>query len=541
VVYGLEAYLYFHARRVPMREADLGRPERLLRLLVFLNSAYFGYAYFMFALGSPHEELFTIFTVGLMYTVCLFSRADVKMACVMVIPIDLGMGAAHLGRGTGQDLITVGLLALATATLLLLTLQQSRQAFEALYLRFLNEELAVALQRKNDEVTRAKHAVEIASLAKSRFFAAASHDLRQPLHALSLLMGSLQAKVKHESALAVLRQMATALDSFESLFRDVLDVARLEGGKVEVRIAAVSSRRLFERLAHEFAALAEAKGLRLAFRGRDVWLESDVALLKRILANLISNAIKYTDRGKVLVACRCAKDQAILQVFDSGIGIAPDELDHVFEDFYQVALAGAARYKQREGVGLGLGIVKRLADLLHHPIEVRSRPGRGSMFALRLPLSHAPHDPEPEGEDPWTRGLSLADRSILVVDDEELVLNAMTALLTDWGANVRTARSRGELQQVLGELSQVPDFLIVDYQMEPSWTGDDAIRLVRETFGSQIPAAIMTGNVSLLPEQTARSGQVHIFEKPVSPPRLRALLRFNLAPPRQRAKAATEP
>ncbi len=208
------------------------------------------------------------------------------------------------------------------------------------------------------------------------------------MHALSLLIGSLQNKVKQQNVLPTLQQMEAALGSLESLFKDTLDIARLESGKVDVCIATVSSMRLFERLEREFAAVADAKGLRLEFRGPELFLETDEILLKRILANLISNAVKYTDRGRVLVACRRAKQQgmATLQVFDTGIGVAAAELDHIFEDFYQVSLSDTAR-KQREGTGLGLGIVKRLADLLHHPVEVRSRTDRGSMFALRVPLS----------------------------------------------------------------------------------------------------------------------------------------------------------
>jgi CheY-like chemotaxis protein len=274
--------------------------------------------------------------------------------------------------------------------------------------------------------------------------------------------------------------------------------------------------------------------LRLTFRGAECILETDETLLKRILANLISNAVKYTDRGGVLVACRRSRWQetATLQVFDTGIGIAAAELDPIFEDFYQVSLPDAARRKQREGVGLGLGIVRRLADLLHHPIDVRSRLGRGSMFALRVPLSQeAPASRAKEAGTEDTRSLSLTGRSILVVDDEEIVVNAMTTLLAGWGARVLTAMSMAELQNALSALAAAPDFLIVDYQFEPSWTGEDVIRLVRENFRCAIPAAIMTGNVALVPQRAAQSGRVHVFAKPVSTAKLRALLHFHLVQP----------
>jgi signal transduction histidine kinase len=531
LVYTAEAGAWIYSRRHPVRDDQIEAWERFWLALKSTNSLYVGYAYYAFALGGPREDLFMLVMVAIMYTAAQYSRGDMKMASGMVIPIYAGVLAAHLSRGTERDFVYAGMFTLAFGSAFSLVLQQSKQAFEAFYARFLNEELAAVLQRKHDELARAKLEVEVASHAKSRFFAAASHDLRQPLHALSLLLGTLQHKVKQLNVLPALQQMEAAIESLESLFHDVLDVARLESGKTDVRIVAVSSRRLLQRLQWEFEAIAGAKGLELRFCGPDVLLQTDEMLLKRILINLISNAIKYTDRGGVLVACRRSKPQgtARLQVFDTGTGIAAAEIDHIFEDFYQASLPEAERRRQREGVGLGLGIVKRLADLLDYPVEVRSRPGQGSRFELRVPMSRvAATVPEAREDTEAIASLSFAGRSILVVDDEEVVVNAMAALLSDWGAKVLTATSRAQLQDVLGALSVAPDFLIVDYQFEPAWTGEDAILAVRENFGCAVPAAVMTGNVALVPERVARSGRVHVFAKPVSPAKLRALLRFSL-------------
>lgn len=532
LIYSAELGAFLYVRRHPIREDQVVAWRRVLQVVTVVHSSFIGYAYYAFGLGSAREEFFMLLMVGLMFSLPQYARADLKMASGMVIPIYVGGLAAHLSRATERDLEIIGMLALAFAASFAVVVKHSRQTFDAFYARFLNEELAAVLQRKNDEVTRAMHEVDVASRAKSRFFASASHDLRQPLHALSLLLGSLQGKVTQQNAQPALGQMEAAIDSLESLFKDVLDVARLEGGKADVRVAAVSSRRLFQRLEREFEAIAGAKGLRLSFRGPDVPLETDEMLLKRVLTNLISNAIKYTERGGVLVACRPSRRQATasVQVFDTGVGIAAAELDHVFEDFYQVPLSDSARRRQREGVGLGLGIVRRLADLLHHPIEVRSRPGRGSVFALRVPLSQDAGDgPQAQAQTEAAMDLSLAGRSILVVDDEDVVVNAMATLLTDWGAKALTATSSAQLQDVLGALAAPPDFLIVDYQFEPSCTGEDVIRAVRENFRWAVPAAVMTGNVALVPERVGQSGRVHVFGKPVSPAKLRALLRFSLA------------
>lgn len=528
LVYAAEGGAWLYVRHHPIRDDQIEMWQRFWLTLTSVNSLYVGYAYYAFALGGPHEQLFTLVMMGILFSVAQYARGDVKMACGMVIPIYAGALAAHLSRATERDLVLAGMWTLAFGSAFSLVLQQSKQAFEAFYLRFLNEELAAVLQKKHDEVARAKHEVDVASRAKSRFFASASHDLRQPLHALSLLLGSLQDKVTQPNAQPALRQMEAAIDSLESLFSDVLDVARLEGGKVDVRVAAISSRRMLRRLELEFTAIAAAKGLRLSVRGPEVFLETDEMLLKRILTNLISNAIKYTDRGGVLIACRPSKRHgtASLQVFDTGVGMPAAELGHIFEDFYQVQ---PSRSGQREGVGLGLGIVRRLADLLHHPIEVRSCPGRGSVFTLRVPLSQQAPGPQAQAETAVATRLSLSGRSILVVDDEQVVVDAMATLLGDWGAKVLSATSSAQLQGVLRALAAAPDFLIVDYQFEPSCTGEDVIRAVRENFGWAVPAAVMTGNVTLVPERVARSGRVHIFAKPVSPAKLRALLRFSLA------------
>lgn len=531
LVYAAEGGAWLYVRHHPIRDDQIEAWQRFWLALTSVNSLYVGYAYYAFALGGPYEELFTIVMIGILFSVAQYARGDVKMACGMVIPIYAGALAAHLSRATERDLVLAGMWTLAFGSAFSLVLQQSKQAFEAFYLRFLNEELAAVLQKKHDEVARAKHEVDIASRAKSRFFASASHDLRQPLHALSLLLGSLQDKVTQPNAQPALRQMEAAIDSLESLFSDVLDVARLEGGKADVRLAAISSRRMLRRLELEFTAIAAAKGLRLSVRGPEVFLETDEMLLKRILTNLISNAIKYTDRGGVLIACRPSKRHgtASLQVFDTGVGMPAAELGHIFEDFYQVPPSVSGRRRQSEGVGLGLGIVRRLADLLHHPIEVRSCPGRGSVFTLRVPLSQqAGTVPQVQAETAFTTRLSLSGRSILVVDDEQVVVNAMATLLGGWGAKVLSATSSAQLQDVLGALAAAPDFLIVDYQFEPSCTGEDVIRAVCENFGRAIPAAVMTGNVTLIPERVARSGRVHVFAKPVSPGKLRALLGFSL-------------
>ncbi|MBI3898426.1 MAG: hybrid sensor histidine kinase/response regulator [Gammaproteobacteria bacterium] len=528
----LELWLLLSARRREGQRAVSRKWIYVLRITGFGTALFWSYAYWAFGFGGPHETLFFVLTFG--YVVLLtqysISGLDILDSCLVSLPIYLTLAATHLSRSTPNDFALVGMVVLACGTALSLILQQGGQVFEALATRFVVEKLAQELREKNVEVTRAKQAVEMASVAKSRFFAAASHDLRQPLHALALLLGSLRLNVTQKKVSPTLQQMETALESLESLFDNVLDVTQLESGKVEVNIEPVSVAALFEKLAHEFKPLTDAKDLTFQVRPSHALVQTDRLSIERILRNLLANAIKYTDRGGILLGCRRSRatGMATIQVFDTGIGIVDAELNYIFEDFYQVPLPTSTARKPRKGVGLGLGIVARLAKRLDHPVTVRSSPGRGSRFELRIPYL---------GDEPRTTVVttvdtvlpfSLAGRSILVVDDDETVVQALTTLLRDWRAEVVSATSPAALDQIHRTMTSAPDFVIADFQFEPMLDGEGIIQRVRARFQTTIPAAIMTGNVALVPERLTQMPRTYIFAKPVSPAKLRALLHFNL-------------
>ncbi len=474
--------------------------------------------------------LFLMMMLGFMFVMGHYSREDLKTACLMVIPVYLTIVILHLHRGTPSDYVTVVAVTLYFFASFMLVVQQSRRNFDALYARYLSEELALALQEKNDEVTRAKHEVEIASQAKSRFFTSASHDLRQPLHVLSLLQGSLQLNVKQENVQSTLRQMESALESLGSFFEEVLSVSRLESGQISIEIEAVSVLSLFEKLEAEFKPLSDAKGIKLRFRSRNYALQTDKALLERILRNLISNAIKFTDHGGILIACRrpTLERKARIQVFDTGTGIPANELTCIFEDFYQCRPTASRQIKQKEGFGLGLGIVKRMSALLNHAIDLRSQIHRGSVFTLHVPCSGVSNTDAAPIAAQKKLDLSLSGRLILVVDDDESVVQAVRTLLQDWDAQVISATSNTELTQVLDTLVSAPDFLLVDFQFEPRLNGCGIIQRIRERFDQEIPAAIMTGNAALVPKSDSSEKGIHVFLKPVSAAKLRALLHFHL-------------
>ncbi len=525
-----EVWGFLHTKRHGIPEHRIERWALFFQVIFGINSSLMAYAYYAFGIGSPREDLFLVLSGGVMLAVAQYSKADLRTACVAIIPVCVSIVSLHLVRGSERDFIIAAFMVIAAGASFLMVLQQSKQIFETIYARFLNEELASILKVKNEEATKAKEDAEMANRTKTRFFMTASHDLRQPLHVLLLLMGSLQLNVRDENVQPTLKLMETALGSLKSLFDDLLDITRLESGKTSVSTGAVSVTTLFETLLDEFEPLAAAKGLRLRFRAPDVAIMTDGLLLQRILRNLISNAIKYTNKGGIVVACRASKRRgATIQVFDTGIGIPPDHLASIFEDFYQIPLAPGAVGARREGVGLGLGIAKRLAGLLDCSLDVRSRPNRGSMFGLQVPISIERPAAVATAVGVETLSFSLSGRSIWVVDDDQTVVDAIKILLLNWNAHVTTATSKSELQQAASASKRVPDFLIADFQFEPAFSGEEIIRYVREHFNETVPCAIMTGNVALVRHDISQLERTHVFAKPVSAAKLRSLLHFNLS------------
>ncbi len=522
---------FLYTKRHGIPEHRIERWRRFFQVVGVANALLVAYAYYAFGRGSPREDLFLVWCVGIVFAMGQISKADLKTAAVMIVPLATSVASVQLMHDGEHDLIIAVFIVIAACASFFMVIQQSKQIFETIYARFLNEELAGVLKIKNAEATKAKEDAELANRTKTRFFVSASHDLRQPLHALLLLTGSLRLKVTDASVQPTLNLMEMALGSLKSLFDDLLDITRLESGKTGVTIDAVPVLTLLETLASEFEPLAAAKGLQLRYRAPDVAIMTDGLQLQRILRNFIANAIKYTNRGGILIACRVSERSATIQVFDTGIGVPPDHLTSIFEDFYQIPIAPGTGVARREGVGLGLGIAKRLANLLDHPISVRSRPNRGSMFGLRVPLSNARPVSAVAAAAGTTPSFSLSGRSILVVDDDQSVTDAIEILLSNWNAHVLTATSKLELQRVISACTRAPDFLIADFQFEPSFSGEEIIRYVRERYNETVPCAIMTGNVALVPAHVAQLEHIHLFAKPVSVAELRSLLHFNLLHP----------
>jgi Na+/proline symporter/signal transduction histidine kinase/CheY-like chemotaxis protein len=382
-------------------------------------------------------------------------------------------------------------------------------------LRQANESLERRVAERTEALQSATAEAERANLGKTRFLAAASHDLLQPLHAARLFTSALLERRPDELA----GQIDSSLRSVEALLRTLLDVSKLDGGAVKPELADVALGELLATLAREFAPIAGARGLRLDVVATRAVVRSDPALLRRILQNLLSNAIRYTERGRVLVGCRRAAGELRIEVWDTGPGIPEDKRDEIFEEFRRLHPGGAAGER---GLGLGLAIVERIARVLGTRVEVRSEPGRGSCFSVAAPLAIAASAaPRPPVAAPQRTG-ALEGALILCIDNEPVVLDGMRALLAGWGCEVAAAASVEEAWPALQGC--VPDAIVVDYRLDGGRTGIDALEALAARLGRGIPEIVVTADHGEAVREATAARGCSLLYKPVRPAALRALL-----------------
>ena len=377
------------------------------------------------------------------------------------------------------------------------------------------------LQRQVDAATREllekKDEAERGNRAKTRFLAAASHDLRQPMHALGLFVAELGQKPHAPDTRRLVEQIAISAETMENLLDSLLDISRLDVGALNRQIKPFPLQPLLERIEVDYRREAGLRGQRLRLRPTSLWVESDPLLLERILHNLISNALRYTPGGTILVACRKRGRKVRIEVRDNGPGIAPEAQEAIFQEFVQLDNPERNRAK---GLGLGLAIVRRLTDLLEHPLQLKSSPGRGSLFAIELP-SAAPgiltdhHQPAP--------AQALARLHVVLVDDDELALASTTGLLESWGCQVSAADTGAALLATLRPGDEPPDIIVCDYQIAGTGDGLLLIEHLRRHFAKQIPAVILSGDTSQA-AAAIQEADIPLLHKPVRPAKLRALL-----------------
>ncbi|MBP2298377.1 hybrid sensor histidine kinase/response regulator [Azospirillum picis] len=416
-----------------------------------------------------------------------------------VFPLDLSVGEWQVGRRR----MYTGIMRDITA----------RRAAEDAILRARDEAEAARI-----EAVAARDAAERADRAKTKFLAAASHDLRQPLQSLFFFAHALSDKLEDHPTAPLLASMTESLSGLRVMLDSLLDVSRLDAGVVKPSVTDFALGPLLDRLAEEYRLRAGEVGLGLRHVSSSAWVRSDPALLERILRNLIENAIRYTEQGSILIGCLHRGDALRLAVIDQGIGIPPEKTQDIFQEFTQLANPERDR---RKGLGLGLAIVRRLAGLLGHGVAVRSVPGRGSGFFLDLSPAVPRPIPKPaRAPIDLPRGKGL----IVVVDDDTIILLSMRAMLEEWGYDVVAAVSADEAIESLLNLGRQPAMIVADYRLREGRTGVEAIRDIYGVCGVRVPAVVLTGDTD--PARIAevqRSGH-HLLHKPVSAPILRDIL-----------------
>jgi PAS domain S-box-containing protein len=378
-------------------------------------------------------------------------------------------------------------------------------------------------ERARDEAEKTRAGAEKANRTKTKFLAAASHDLRQPVQAIIFFASVLAHKLRNHSARSLVEDLQRSLEGQNILLDSLLDVSKLDAGLVVPKVTDFAAAAVLDRIAADFAPTARDKGLKLSVVPSSATVRSDPTLLARIIQNLVANAIRYTRRGHVLVGCRHDGDNLRIEVWDTGIGIPPERIREIFEEFTQI---GNPERDRNQGLGLGLAIVDRLSRLLDHRVQVRSVPDRGSVFSVTVPQGtcagtgrrrHAA-DGEAAGD----------SRLVLLIDDEPIVLKGLAMVLKGWGYEVLAAGSADEALALLNGASRPPALILADYRLREGRTGTEAIQLIRDLYKAAIPSIIITGDTAPERLREAEASGLSVMHKPVQPPALRAVLRESL-------------
>jgi len=485
VCWGLYSLLAFQANSIIYQSVDVAFMYGLVAGAVVVD--------------GPHFRTFATFALPTLAPVvvrCFFTGTTASLA----------VGSAGL-VGLGHGLFAA--------------LNASRLTESSIRARLENLDLVRQLERQSEVAERARQLAEAANREKSRFLAAASHDLRQPVHALGLFAAAAEETRSDAERRRILRQIARSVSSLSELFDSLFEISRLDAGVLEPRVTTIRVKPVLERLLAELAPEATARGLALRLRARDLAARTDPLLFERIVRNVLTNALRYTERGGVLLTCRRRGGQVRVEVWDTGVGIADEHRAQVFEPFFQI---GNSERDRRHGVGLGLAIVERTAELLGHRLELRSRLGLGSCFALELLPGDSSEARVPEVQRSPELDNALLGSVVVVIDDEPDVLAAVEALLRQYGCRVVCAASAAGALELLRAGDLVPDALLADLRLRGGDTGVRAVETLRGVYGAGLAAAIITGDTG--PERLLEihASELVALHKPVQPDELQRML-----------------
>jgi signal transduction histidine kinase len=384
---------------------------------------------------------------------------------------------------------------------------------------FENLDLIEELRAQKAIAERARQEAEAANRSKTQFFAAASHDLRQPLHAMGLFAAALHEKIRDPEVRNVVNSINASVAALEGLFNELLDIAKIDSG-IKPSLSHFALEDVFGRLRDEFSAEAAAKGLRLSVDGGAHVVMSDALLLERIIRNLLSNAIRYTAAGEVALSAGPHHGKLRIEVRDTGAGIRAEDQQRIFEEFVQLGNPGRT---SKKGLGLGLSIVTRLCGLLGYEVRLASAIGKGSTFSFDVPPGTAPQ-PRRDAPLPPRDRADLSGKLIVVIDDEAAIVEGMKVLLSGWGVEVIGSLAGDDVLEAVHASERMPDLIIADYRLSGGVTGTDVIERLRRELDPEIPAILVTGSTAPERVSEADASRYDLLLKPVQPEALRTLI-----------------
>jgi len=516
--------------RMEPGDEELKKWDSVYLVAVFVTGIAWGAAGFL--LYPPHNTVYQValaFVIGGISASATASLAARQIAVVFAVcPALLIASCRFLFDATEGHLEMGILLLLYLAVLMNIGRAMHRQVTDALSLRFENQNLVQSLESSVSDLETARVEAEQSSRAKTRFLASASHDLRQPVHAMILFVAALaRRQAEDQQSQELVTKIDRSLDSVKGLLDSLLDISKLDAGIVHVRQERFDIRALLDQVVNEFAGGAEGKGLHLRAAGEATFVDSDLVLLGQVVRNLTANAVRYTENGGILLAVRKRGDTACIEIWDTGIGIKQEDQREIFQEFFQLRTVSE---DQQGGLGLGLSIVKRTCDLLQCPLEVISEPDKGSRFLVMLPRSSDQSPAIPQGDiDPMEGRASDDAPHILLVEDDPQSADAMRGLLESWGYTCALAERLDAIEAAIAVLGGRVDLVISDYRLPDGETGDVAAANVRSQVGEQMPVLIVTGDTS--PERLLdlRGTGFDLLHKPVQPAELRAIVRHLLS------------
>ncbi len=475
------------------------------------------------------------------YTIMLVTIHDWAVAFAGSLPVVLLVAGQLLTESNGSSHFLALVLVVSLLTCMGVSLSVNRRLREAVLLRHENAGLVLQLRDEINKVTQAKARAEAADRQKGEFFAAASHDLRQPLHVMMLLSSALKPSVSGEAGQDLLRKLQTALGSLGSMFEKMFFVARIDAQRVDYSAQALPLDELWQRLDIEFSVLCASKGLRWHLEPTQEWVQGDGHVLERILRNLLNNAVRYTEHGEVRLRARKRGPWVLCQVWDTGMGVPRQYRHRIFDDYFQAHNDGRL---SSEGLGLGLAVVRRLSLLGPTPVRVLSRPGRGSCFSVRLPRLVPARVIEPEeplasvhqkrapASPPATALPRTGLGAVVLIEDDPQVRESTALVLQQHGWVVAAAATPDDALALIARMQEdghmqegeMPVALLSDHRLGLQINGLEVLRQLRYEFGDDLPAMLLTGEIPAELAEAARSAAVQLVSKPIDADSLLALL-----------------